>query len=97
MENDAADAFLYAFRGAHHRFGKKPAAPAPEYLSPEWVKNLEREELRKARAAARQEDSILRSPFAMAPTPVRRALNRTPLMQQGLDRTQWIKTAASKL
>lgn len=93
VENDCADAFLYAFRGSLHGWGSsKKATPGPEPMSPEWVKNLEREELRKARASFKQCDGLGASPIAAATGPISRALNCRPLIERGLQRSQWMNT-----
>lgn len=62
IPNDAADAFLYAYRGAMNRYGDRPAEVQHEVMSREWVTAWEKAQLRAARAEARS-------------TPFDRALN----------------------
>lgn len=75
IPNDSVDAFLYCYRGSLHHFGS-PAPPAgPEYLSPEWVRAWEKEQLRKARASFQTAaDDRLGNNFNNAPDFVKRAL-----------------------
>ncbi len=49
IPNDVADAFLYLFRGAMHRYGQYAVEPGPDYLSIEWVKKWEKQQLIAAR------------------------------------------------
>lgn len=51
VPNHAADALLYLYRGAMHHYGPVQKAPEPEYLSREWVRAWEKDQLRKARAS----------------------------------------------
>lgn len=75
IPNDTVDAFLYCYRGSLHRFGSPVPPAGPEYLSPEWVRAWEKEQLRKARASFRTAaDDRLGDNFRNAPPQVQRAL-----------------------
>lgn len=68
IPNDSTDALLYLYRGSCHHFGEGVPEELPEYLSPEWIKRWEAEQLAKAR-----------SPRELLPGYLRRALERKPL------------------
>jgi hypothetical protein len=50
VPNDTADAFLYLWRGAHHRYALPAPLPIPEAGSREWIAEWERNQLKRARA-----------------------------------------------
>ncbi len=83
IPNDSFDAFLYLFRGAMHRFGPQAGEAPPEYLSPEWTRTWEKDQLRAARASLRSTpfDKALRGEHS-APTALRNALSKKPWHQQ---------------
>jgi hypothetical protein len=57
IPNDSTDALLYLFRGSLHHFRVPEKAVAPSPDSPEYSRHRMKEELARARKAAREEDN----------------------------------------
>ena len=78
IPNDAADAWLYMFRGAMHRFGPEAAPVGPDYMSPDWIKRWEKAQLVAARKSegATPFDRALSGKNLNAPAGLTDALSR---------------------
>lgn len=79
IPNDSTDALLYLYRGSMHHFGIHVEEAQPDYGTREWWKKREKEELKKARREAREEQDASKrldskNMYDRAPSFVRRAL-----------------------
>lgn len=85
IPNDLCDAFIYMYRGAMSRFRAPVKAPEPEYMTADWVRAWERDQL----ARARREESSTKLERALS---VARAPHH---LQRALSRNKWTTTSTN--